>query len=82
MNNGSAFFTYSSENQTIIDQILRDLYPAKIEIIKDTRFSEDRNKMVRQMRVEKDSPIFLFLSDQFLKSEQCMGELLLFLQDG
>ncbi|MEM6722585.1 MAG: SDR family NAD(P)-dependent oxidoreductase [Bacteroidota bacterium] len=81
MNNGSAFFTYCSENQTIIDQLLRDLYPAKIEIIKDTRSPEDRNKMVRQMRVEKDSPIFLLLSDQFLKSEESMGELLSFFQD-
>jgi len=75
-----SYLTYCEDQKDIALAIERNLRIAGAEFTHDTRDEEEQNRMKREMRLTQD-PVFLLVSDGFLKSQQCMRGALAFITD-
>lgn len=80
MNNTKAYLIYCIENQNIADDITNDLGRLGIDFIHDT-FDSFEHGTIRQQYLNSTAPIFLLVSDNFLKSENCMRDILALVED-
>ncbi len=75
-----SYLTYCEDQKNIALEIERSLRGAGAEFTHDTRDEEEQNRVKREMRLTQD-PVFLLVSDDFLKSQQCMRGALAFIKD-
>ncbi|MFK7949862.1 MAG: SDR family NAD(P)-dependent oxidoreductase [Saprospiraceae bacterium] len=80
MNNTKAYLIYCIDNQNIADKITNDLGRVGIDFVHDT-FDPSMHNAVRQQYSNSTAPIFLLVSDNFLKSENCMRNILELVDD-
>ena len=73
------FLTYCSENKPVIDQIVSDLAPYGITVTHDLRKEDEMDVMRRTMK-EKGDPIFFFVSNDLLCSDEGMHKIQSFLK--
>ncbi len=75
-----AFLVYNETNKNIADAIERDLSRLGISFRHDTRLLHERDSEFRNFSELPSAPIVLLISDNFLKSKDCMYEALKLLQ--
>lgn len=75
MNTTKVFLSYCIDNEDIAREISADISRVGIEFIHDTRNRNERSQLERQF-YSNNAPIFLLVSDNFLKSKTCMGNIL------
>jgi len=80
MNYTKAYLIYCNENKNIATDISNDLKRIGIEFTHDT-FNPSDHDYVRQQYLNSSAPIFLLVSDNFLKSENCMKNILELVED-
>ena len=80
MNNTKAYLIYCIDNQNIANNISNDLGRVGIDFIHDT-FAPSEHQIIRQQYSNSTAPIFLLVSDNFLKSENCMRNILELVDD-
>lgn len=74
------YLIYSTNNNDIAARLIADLNRVGVEFIKDTR--NPLTKVAIQSRMAEDNaPIYMFVSDDFLKSEDCMEGALQLIQN-
>jgi len=67
----NSYLTYCKENGRIAREIEGSLRIAGANFTHDTRNEDEQSKLKRQMRLDQN-PVFLLISDNFLKSAECM----------
>lgn len=80
MNNTKAYLIYCIDNQNIANDISNNLGRTGIEFIHDT-FVSPTHETIRQQYSNSTAPIFLLVSDNFLKSADCMRNILELVED-
>jgi len=75
-----SYLTYCEDQKDTALKISHRLENAGVEFTHDTRNEEEQNRMKRQMRLTQD-PVFLLVSDSFLKSQECMRGVVAFITD-
>lgn len=80
MNNTKAYLIYCIDNQNIANHITDDLGRVGIDFIHDT-FDFATHDAIRQQYSNSTAPVFLLVSDNFLKSENCMRNILELVED-
>ncbi len=75
-----AFLVYCKENEQFAKQFAEDIQRSTINFVLDDRDLEERN-VHQEAIINSSAPIFLLISDNFLRSEDCMYNAILFLQD-
>ena len=80
MDNTEIFLTYCIDNQKAIQKFVNDLGRVNIGFIHDTRQLSERVQVEKQLYTS-NAPIFLFITDNFLKSKDCMRDVLDFLRN-
>jgi hypothetical protein len=80
MNYTKAYLIYCNENKNVATDISNDLKRIGIEFTHDT-FNPSDHDYVRQQYLNSSAPIFLLVSDNFLKSENCMKNILELVED-
>ncbi len=76
----NTFFTYCTEDQHTIDVVVKDLAEKGVNLTHDLR-KENLQRSVRQQMREQKKPVWLFISDEFLRSSEGMNNVLSFLED-
>ena len=74
------FLTYCDQNQDIVQHFANDLSRAGLEFVHDSRQPDQKAAMEAQMS-NSEAPIYLFVSDNFLKSVDCMEGALKFIDN-
>lgn len=80
MKNTKAYLIYCIDNQNIANNITDDLGRVGIDFVHDT-FDPITHDTIRQQYSNSTAPIFLLVSDNFLKSENCMRNILELVED-
>jgi NADP-dependent 3-hydroxy acid dehydrogenase YdfG len=81
MNYTKAYLIYCEDNKNIAKNISARLNRIGIEFTHDT-FDPSEHTDIRQQYLNSSAPIFLLVSDNFLKSENCMKNILELVEDG
>ncbi len=76
----NSYLTYCKENGRIAREIEGNLRSAGAEFTHDTRDETEQSRLKREMRLNQN-PVFLLISDNFLKSAECMRGALSFITD-
>ena len=80
MSNSKIYLTYCSENRDVVEHFATDLGRVGIKFVHDTRNAAKRSSLESEMASD-DTPIYLFVSDNFLKSVDCMEGALKFIDN-
>ncbi|NJN77955.1 MAG: hypothetical protein HC803_06160 [Saprospiraceae bacterium] len=80
MNYTKAYLIYCIENKNIANNLSNDLKRIGIEFTHDI-FNPSEHAYIRQQYLNSYAPIFLLVSDNFLKSENCMKNILELVED-
>ena len=78
MSSTRIYLSYCSENRDLVEHFATDLGRAGIEFVHDVRGGERSAALEEQMSEDK-APIFLFVSDNFLKNIDAMEGALKFI---
>ena len=76
----NTFFTYCTEDQATLDEVVAYLTEKGVSITHDLRQESHQRAMRKQMREQKQ-PVWLFISDNFLHSSEGVNNVLSFLED-
>jgi NADP-dependent 3-hydroxy acid dehydrogenase YdfG/Tfp pilus assembly protein PilF len=80
MNYTKAYLIYCEDNKNVAENISEDLKRTGIEFTHDT-FDLSEHAYIRKQYLNSSAPIFLLVSDNFLKSENCMQNILELVED-
>lgn len=80
MNYTKAYLIYCEDNKNVAKNISENLKRIGIEFTHDT-FDPSEHTYIRQQYLNSSAPIFLLVSDNFLKSENCMQNILELVED-
>ncbi len=80
MDNTKIFLTYCTENEVAVQNFAKDLERVGINFVHDTRQLAERSQLEKEYYTS-NAPIYLFITDNFLKSNDCMRDILDFLRN-
>jgi NADP-dependent 3-hydroxy acid dehydrogenase YdfG/Tfp pilus assembly protein PilF len=80
MNYTKAYLIYCEDNKNVAKNISENLKRIGIEFTHDT-FDPSEHTYIRQQYLNSSAPIFILVSDNFLKSENCMQNILELVED-
>jgi NADP-dependent 3-hydroxy acid dehydrogenase YdfG/Tfp pilus assembly protein PilF len=80
MNYTKAYLIYCEDNKNVANNISENLKRTGIEFTHDT-FNPSEHTYIRQQYLSSSAPIFLLVSDNFLKSKNCMKNILELVED-